>query len=147
MYKSKVKIMKQLKINHLAVWVNIILLHILGFAWYGPLFGEQWMEMVGLTMEDAEVGSASAGLWITNSLATIITVYTMAWLYTKLNTDSAVKGLLMGLLFGFAFNFMPAMSGNMFAQEAYGLAWITGGFSMTGWAISGLILGVWKKYV
>ncbi len=63
--------MKQLKINHLAVWVNIVLLHILGSVWYGPLFGEPWMEMVGLTMADAEAGSAATGLWITNAVSTI----------------------------------------------------------------------------
>lgn len=139
--------MKQLKINHIAVWINIFLLHGLGSLWYGPLFGEPWMEMVGLTMEDAQTGSASVGLWITNGVSTIITVYTMAWLFTKLNIDNAVKGLLTGLLIAFAFNLMPNMSGNMFAQFPYGLAWVTGGFAMVGWGISGLILGAWKKYV
>jgi hypothetical protein len=139
--------MKQLKINHIAVWVNIIFLHVLGFAWYGPVLGEPWMNMVGLTMEDAQAGSSDAGLWITNSVSSIITMYVLAWLFIKMNTDSAVKGLMMGLLIAFAFNFMPAMSGNMFAQNPYGLAWITGGFAMVGWSIAGLILGAWKKYV
>ena len=139
--------MEKLKINHLAVWVNIVFLHLLGSLWYGPLFGEQWMEMVGLTMEDAQTGSASAGLWITNAVATIITVYTLAWMFTKLNINTVVEGLITGLVIGFSFNFMPAMSGNMFAQEPYWLAYVTGGFSMVGWGISGMILGIWKKYV
>jgi hypothetical protein len=37
------------------------------------------------------------------------------------------------------------MSGNMFAGEEYGLAWITGGFGLVGLAISGFILGAWTK--
>ena len=39
---------QKLKINHLAVWLCVILLFVLGFLWYGPFFGDQWMEMVGL---------------------------------------------------------------------------------------------------
>ena len=140
--------MKQLKINHFAVWVNVVLLHVIGFFWYDPmLFGNQWMKMVGLTMEMAVAGSSNVGLWITNLVSTAITVYAMAWLFTRLNVDNALKGLLMGLLIAFAFNFMPSMSGDMFAQIPYGLSWITGGFAMVGWSISGLILGAWKKYV
>jgi hypothetical protein len=34
---------------------------------------------------------------------------------------------------------------NMFAQQPYGLAWITGGFDMVGMTISGFILGAWTK--
>lgn len=44
--------MNELKINHLAVLVSVIWMFVLGFLWYGPLFGESWMSMVGLTMED-----------------------------------------------------------------------------------------------
>jgi hypothetical protein len=139
--------MSKLKINHIAVWVNVVILHALGFVWYGPLFGDPWMEMVGITLEEAESGSANMGMWITNTVSTIITVYALAWLFTKMNVDSAVKGLLMGLLIAIAFNFMPAMSGNMFEQSPYWLAYVTGGFNMVGWGIAGLILGAWKKYV
>jgi hypothetical protein len=140
--------MKQLKINHIAVWVSVVLLHVIGFFWYDPmLFGNQWMDMVDLTMEAAEAGSANAGLWITNLVSSAITVYALALLFTRLNVDTALKGFLVGSFIAFAFNFMPRMSGDMFAQMDYGLSWITGGFAMFGWGIAGLILGTWKKYV
>lgn len=140
--------MKQLKINHLAVWVNVVMLHGLGYLWYSPfLYGKQWQQMVDLSDQQAEANMGNIGMWITNFVSTAITVYAISWLFTKLNVDTAVKGLLLGLLIAFAFNFMPSMSGNMFAMKHYGLSWITGGFAMVGWSISGLILGAWKKYV
>ena len=47
--------MKELKINHLAVLVAVILQFVLGFLWYGNvLFGEAWMGMVGLDMAAIE---------------------------------------------------------------------------------------------
>jgi hypothetical protein len=139
--------MEQLKINHLAVWVNVVLLHILGFLWYGPLFGEPWMEMVGLTMEEAEAGSAEAGMWITNFIATVVPVYALAWIFTKMNVNSALKGLWVGFLIAFSFVFLSNMTSELFAQNPYALSWITGGFSLVGLSVAGLILGAWRKYV
>ena len=139
--------MEQLKINHLAVWVNIVLLHILGFLWYGPIFGEPWMEMVGLTMAEAQAGSGAAGMWITNFIATVVPMYSLAWIFTKMNVDSGLKGLGIGFLIAFSFVFLSDMTGDMFAQNPYGLSWITGGFSLIGLSIAGFILGAWRKYV
>jgi len=139
--------MEQLKINHLAVWVNVVLLHMLGFLWYGPIFGEPWMEMVGLTMAEAEAGSAEVGMWITNFIATVVPMYALAWIFTKMNVNTALKGLWVGFVIAFSFVFLSDMTGDMFAQNPYGLSWITGGFSLVGLSITGLILGAWRKYV
>ena len=137
--------MSELKINHLAAIVCIILLHVLGAIWYGPLFGESWMGAIGLTMADAEANPPGAGVWITNFVNSALAVYVLAWLFTRLNVTSAVDGLLKGVLIGAAFQLMPVMAGNMFAMAPYELAWINGGFYMAGWGLCGLILGVWTK--
>ena len=103
------------------------------------------MEMVGLTMADAESGSGSAGLWVSNTVATVASVYMIAWLFVKLNIQSLASGLITGALLAVAFFLLPTMSGNMFAQMPYGLAWITGGFEVVGWGITGAVLGAWTK--
>lgn len=139
--------MEKLKINHPAVWVNIVLLHILGFLWYGPIFGEPWMEMVGLTMADAEAGSGQAGIWITNFIATVVPMYALAWIFTRMHIDSGLKGLGIGFLIAFSFVFLSDMTGDMFAQSPYALSWITGGFSLVSLSVAGFILGAWRKYV
>ena len=54
--------MNELKINHLAVIVAVVMQFVLGFLWYGPLFGDAWMEMVGLDMDTADRPGAGAGL-------------------------------------------------------------------------------------
>lgn len=38
--------MKDVTINHAAVWVSVVLFFGMGFLWYGPLFGESWMTFV-----------------------------------------------------------------------------------------------------
>ena len=137
--------MNNLKINHLAVWTCIILMHAFGFLWYGPLFGEKWMALVQLDMETMQSDSANAGLWILNSVAIIASIYMLAWLLMKMNVTRGVQGALIGFLAVFCFHHLPVMNANMFAGEPYGLAWITGGYSLTWLTISGFILGSWTK--
>jgi hypothetical protein len=138
--------MKELKINHLAVWVSVIMLFVLGFLWYGPIFGEPWMGMVGLDQAKVEANPPGAGIWITNIVSAVASMYALAWLFTKLNVQSALDGAKYALIISVAFILLSTMTSNMFAQYPYGLAWITAGFSTVGNTIGGIILGAWRKY-
>lgn len=98
-------------------------------------------------MATVEANPPGTGTWITNAVATIIPVYALAWLCKELNVETAMKGAMIGLLIAFAFIHLPTMSGNMFADRPYELAWLTGGFYMVGMSLAGLIIGAWRKYV
>jgi hypothetical protein len=139
--------MKILKINHGAVWVSVIFSFVLGYLWYGPILGDPWMNMVGLDMATIEANPPGAGVWITQIVSSAIQMYVLAWLLSKMNIDSGVKGAMIGLLIGFAFNHMAGMSSGMYAQEPYALSWINGGFTMIFLGVSGFIMGAWTKYV
>ena len=137
--------MKELKINHLAVLTAIIMQFVLGFLWYGPLFGEAWMNMVGLDMESIMADPAGAEEWITNIFSAAVSMYVLAWLFVKMGVDSLLKGAGYGLLIGFSFVLLSIMTSGMFAKDPYGLAWITGGFTTFGLTVGGAVLGVWSK--
>ena len=137
--------MNNLKINHLAVLVAVVLMHALGFLWYGPLFGEKWMALVGLDQASMESDSMNPGIWILNTVAIVAPIYLLAWLFTKLDVTSGIRGAGIAFLISFCFHHLALMNTNMFAGEPYVLAWITGGYVLTGMTISGFILGAWIK--
>ncbi len=137
--------MKDLKINHAAVWVSIVVFFAMGFLWYGPLFGEIWMNYVGLDMATIEANPPGASLWISNIIATAISVYVLAWLFAKMKISSAMQGAITGLVIAFGLFYLPTMINNLYAQGPYGLSWITGGYEMVCLSLSGLILGGWRK--
>ena len=137
--------MKTLKINHAAVWVCVVLSLVLGFLWYGPLFGDPWMQMVGLDRATVEANPPGASIWITNLIASVLPLYVLAWLFTKMNVSSALKGAWIGFLITFSFVFLSDMTGDLFAKNPYALSWITGGYSVVLMTISGAILGGWTK--
>ncbi len=138
--------MRTLTINHLAVWAGVVLLTVLGFLWYGPLSGDPWMSMVGLDPAVVEANPPGAGIWITNLIATVVPMYALAWLFTKMQVESWMQGALIGLIIAFSFVFLSRMTSNMFAQEPYALTWITGGFDLVGLTLAGGLLGAWRKY-
>ena len=137
--------MKELKINHLAVLVAVILQFGIGFLWYGRLFENAWMEAVGLDLATIDADPAGAEEWITNIFSAAVSMYVLAWLFVKMGVDSLLKGAGYGLLIGFSFVLLSIMTSGMFAKDPYGLAWITGGFTTFGLTVGGAVLGVWSK--
>ncbi len=137
--------MENLKINHAAVWVNVILMFALGFLWYDTLFGELWMEYVKLDIATIEANPPGLGIWGSNLVSSIASMYLLAWLFTKLNITTGIKGAWTGFVIAFVFIFLTIMVNNFFAKSPYGLAWILGGYSMVAFTINGFILGAWTK--
>lgn len=138
--------MKELKINHFAVWISILLQFALGFIWYGPLFGDAWMVATGLDTAIIEADPAGSEEWITNIVSAIISMYVLALLFTRLRVESLVSGLWYGFLIGFSFVILSTMTSNMFGKMPYNLAWITAGNTTAGLMLGGAVLGAWRKY-
>lgn len=43
-------------VNFWAILISMILSVVIGFIWYGPLFGKQWMELAGIKMPEEKPG-------------------------------------------------------------------------------------------
>jgi hypothetical protein len=104
------------------------------------------MSLEGLDPAVIEANPPVASVWITNVIATVVPLYALAWLFTRLNVSSAVEGAGIGLLIGFSFVFLSRMTNDMFAQNPYGLSWIVGGFNVLSLIVGGALLGGWRKY-
>ena len=46
--------MEAISVNYLAIVAGAVFSMILGFVWYGPIFGKKWMEIVGVDPKDLE---------------------------------------------------------------------------------------------
>ena len=137
--------MKTLKINHAAVLVIVLLCQIIGAMWFSPfLFAEKWVMLTGKSMSDF----ANAGMtpYLVSIVSSIITTYTMAYLFVKLNVENFFTGMFYAFIFWFGFVLVELMTFNSFELRHYGLTWIDAGKSFVTFMVSGFILGIWKKY-
>jgi hypothetical protein len=136
------------KINHLAVWILVIVHQLIGWGWY-TAFGDWWLNLHAKTMTDIE-RTHNVGAYVLAVVAAIIVNYTLAWLISRLNATSAVAGLFIALVCWFSFLFVEYATISVFSAfetNPWPLILIDMGRPLLGFAISGLVLGAWRKKV
>jgi hypothetical protein len=134
------------KINHLAVWVLVIVHQLVGFAWYA-IFGEAWLRYHARTMTDIERPHDFVP-YLCAIVAAIFVNYALAWLLGRLNVISGLAGLRIALLCWFAFLFVEYSTISAFAAfetNPWPLVFINMGRPFIAFALSGLFLGAWPK--
>ena len=134
------------KINHLAVWILVMVHMLVGWGWYAA-FGEAWLNLNAKTMTDIEQ-SHSPVPYVIAIVAAIIINYALAWLIARQNAHSAGCGLAIALICWFAFlfvNYATISAFSAFETNPWPLVFINMGRPFIAFAISGLVLGAWRK--
>jgi hypothetical protein len=134
------------KINHLAVWILVVIHQLIGWGWYA-IFGDQWLNLHARTMTDIE-HTHNIGAYVLAFLASISVNYTLAVLIARTNSTGVWCGLKVALACWFAFLFMEYATISVFSAfetNPWPLICIDMGRPLLGFAISGLVLGAWRK--
>lgn len=84
-------------INWLAVVVGTILSMALGALWYGPLFGQYWLKLIGKTEEELE---SSPIMYVKTALAAFIGMLVLNLVVVAFGATDLLSGLVAG---GFIF--------------------------------------------
>lgn len=90
-------------INYLSVIIAAIASMIIGFLWYGPLFGKQWMRLSGMTpqqIEQAKAGGMSSS-YLIMFLGSLLMSYVLAHALVFASTYLHAQGITAGLTAGF----------------------------------------------
>ncbi len=122
---------------------------ILGFIWYGPLFGRKWSEMIGVNPDDLEAVKKmqkNAGpLYGVQFLLTMFQMYVLAHF---INAWADESGLEVALWIYAAFILTMAAGGSMWNNEPKKMAWrrflLTAGYHLILFVVAGLVLGHWR---
>jgi len=138
-------------INYWAVLLCAIVGIVIGSLWYGPLFGKQWMRIVGIKKPD-EITPAIKRMMMKSYAITAVTTFIMAYVlahvlyYTSSVTrmagvDAGVQVALWSW-FGFV---VPATLGSVLWEDRPWKYWfITAGYYLVTLIVMGVILSVWQ---
>jgi hypothetical protein len=132
-------------VNFLAILVSGVASLVLGFFWYGPLFGKAWARYSGWTEEKVKALPASrmALTYGLTFVAALVSAYVLSVLSEALGASGITDGLLLGLLAGFGFSGMAFATTHLFEHKPLGLWLIVAGYEVLYLAVAGIIVTVW----
>ena len=141
--------MEPIPINHGAVVVASIASMVIGFLWYGPLFGKTWMKLLDITPDKIESGKAK-GMGKTYAIAfvgSLVMSYVLAHALIFAAAYFKMSGVPAGLMSGF-WNWLgfiaPVILGGVLWEGKPWKRWvlINGDYIVT-LLVMGVILSLW----
>ena len=129
-------------INYLAVLISALSAFVVGWLWYGPLFGKQWMKLHGFTEEELSKGTISFPvIMVINYVATVLAALAIAMF---LGAESTVGfGLFAGLMIAIFWIGTSRLNDVLYERKPWGLFFINVGYNVIIYAVMGAILGAW----
>jgi hypothetical protein len=122
---------------------------VLGFLWYGPIFGKMWMKMMGMKMADMKKAQAKGmtmqyGLMFVGSLVmayVLAHALVFASAYTKTSGISA--GLMVGMWNWLGFIAPVTLTSVLWEGKSWNLWLLNNGYYLVSLLTMGAILAMW----
>ena len=106
-------------LNIWAILVATLSTFVVGWLWYGPLFGKSWMAATGLTEEQLQQGNMAK-------------IFGLAFVFELI------------ILTGFGWVFFALAVNSLYEQKSWKYIFINGGYWTVAFTVMGLIIGAWK---
>ena len=97
-------------INYLAVFTAVVILMPVGFLWFGPLFGKQWAEHMGMADRPQPDGAAMGKSMALFALGNLLLVFVLAH----------AQGVWLASVWGLS----PDVSSTSLALNSAGFTWL-----------------------
>lgn len=128
--------------NWLAVIVAAILQVVVGFIWYGPLFGKTWMSMMGIKPESIsrEGMGKTYALQVVGSL---VTAGVLAKLVGMMGARTLGAGITAGFWVWLGFVATVTLGSVLYEKRSWSLYAFNNAYQLVSLAVMGAVLAVW----
>jgi len=125
-------------VNILAVIVGTVISFILGWLWYGPFFGKQWMRAANMSK-----GSMDEASIVTSLIMTFITFYIAAVFMKASGAATLLSGAFVGVLIWLGFFLVKSVDGVLWEKKKMAFLYIGTAYDLVRFMIVGAILAAW----
>lgn len=127
--------------NYLAILVAGVVNMVIGFLWYGPLFGKKWSALTGVTEE--QMKSINPGpLYAQSFVATLVAYYVLARFIAQ--TTTLTEGIEVACLVWLGFVTTVQFTASLFSTRPRTLYFLDTGYQFVTFLAAGAIIGAWK---
>ena len=127
-------------LNWWAIFVATIAAFVLGGIWYGPVFGQAWLNALGKKQEDLK---PSPTPFVISFFTSLLTCVILAAIMNTLGMQTLADGLVLGALVGLGFIATAMASDGAFCRTGMPLFLIQAGYRVLYSILMGGILGAW----
>src|SRR5437870_682345 len=111
---------------------------VIGFLWYGPVFGKAWMALSGRGMGE---GASAGPLYALTALAAVVEAIALNWFINETGWTSGAGGALIGLFAALGFVATAFFSQVLFSGQSPRLYAINAGYQVFLAIVMGAIIG------
>lgn len=140
-----------IEINYLAVLVAAVASMIVGWAWFGPLFGKRWIALSGISMPETMTPEVKAGMnksyalmFVGSLVMSFVLAHALALASATLNTGGLSGGLIGGFWNWLGF-VAPVLLGPVLWEGKPWKLWVlNAGYYLVALCVMGVILSLWR---
>ena len=131
--------------NYIAILVAAAVSIIVGFLWYGPLFGKIWQELMGFTKKDLEKakGEGMGKSYFIMVIGTLITTYVLAYLIDMTGSVGYIDGAIIGFWAWIGFIATTTIGAVLWEKKSWKWWFLNNAHSLVNLLVIGAIIGVW----
>lgn len=135
-----------MKINYLAVIVATLVHFLIGGLWYGLIFGNKFIQLLGWTPEKLQqVANQSHGKeYLFAFLSSFVLVFVLAHFVQYTKARGVAEGMQTGFWLWLGFVATTQLSTVVFEERNAGLYLLNVGYQFLACLATGAILAVWK---
>ena len=134
--------MEQFQINLLGILLAVVYNMVIGSLWYSPLlFGNQWMQRVGMKDDEMQGGMTPAIILGAIGVA-LVEAFGLALLQNFTGMGGVFGGLFIGIFVWIAFVLPPSFNAVLYQKQSRTLFLINAGNNLVGLAGMSLVIGI-----
>ena len=127
-------------------WGGIILAAVaqmvVGFIWYGPLFGKTWMSMMGSNMQSMS-REGMGKTYAFSFVGSLVTAAVLARLVGMMGAKTFGAGIQAGFWVWLGFVATVTLASVLYEKRSWNLYALNNGYQLVSLAIMGAILARW----
>jgi Protein of unknown function (DUF1761) len=135
-----------MKINYLAVLVAAIVHFMIGGLWYGVIFENKFIQLIGWSPEKLEqvANQNNTKAYLFAFLSSLVLVYILAHFVQYTKARGALDGMQTGFWLWLGFVATTQLATVVFEERNLGLYLLNIGYQFVACLLTGAILAVWK---
>ncbi len=135
--------------NYVAIVVAAIAAFLVGWLWYGPLFGKQWMSLMGITKKEMEKGKKEMQeqmpvMILVGFLATLAMAFVLAFFVSLAQSPNALWGMCAGAIAWFGFVMTVLLNSFLYEKRPISLWMLNAAHYLVALVLMGAIIGGWR---